>query len=188
MSDQEIWDGIEADYITGVMSVAEIAEKWGRPASTIYKKATKYGWKKKQKKVRQKADEIVIARRARARARELSDMYEATSGMSKLLKKTVAAMNEQPMDKVLKGLKGLSALASAMDTNVKTLMTLHGIQTQAQAEAQKIARERLALEKRKQDFVEGQVEEEQRDREVKLTISVRGKPDDGHKSGEAEAE
>ena len=67
-------------------------------------------------------------------------------------------------------------------------MTLHGIQTQAQAEAQKIARERLALEKRKQDFVEGQVEEEQRDREVKLTISVRGKPDDGHKSGEPEEE
>lgn len=170
MTEREIWDGIEADYLTGQMSVQEIAGKWGKSASTIYKKATSQGWKKKLAKIRQKADEKVIARRARARARELEDMYEATQSMSRLLKRTVEAMNGEPMEKVIRSLKGVSALASAMDTNVRTLMTLHGIQTPAQVEAQRIARERLGIEKRRQQLEESRSDQGSGTQQVELVI------------------
>lgn len=188
LSEQEIWAGIEADYLSGEMTVQAIADKWGRSASTIYKKATSLGWKKKLQKIRQKADEIVIARRARVRAKELESMYEASASMSKLLKKTVEALHEKPIGEVVKSLKGVSALATAMDTNVRTLMTLHGIQTPAQIEAQKIAKARLKLEERKQAMLEDQQEDENRDREVKLTISVRGRDNGADADTESDEE
>lgn len=186
MSEQEIWDGIEQDYLSG-MSVADIAEKWGKPASTIYKKATSKGWKSKLEKIRQKADEIVLARRARVRAKELEEMESAGVGMARLLHKTVEALEAKPPDEVIRSLKGMGALAAAIKANTEALMTIYGIQTPAQEAGQKIARKRLALDERRQRFEEGKQADETRDREVKLTISVRGK-DDGAGSTDSKAE
>ena len=147
--ERELWAAIEADYLSGRYSVQEIARNHDVSASRIYKKATKDGWKKKQSKIRQKADEIVITRRARARAREIEVMCSATAKMAQLLDKTVAALEEKPSDEVIKSLKGLSALGSAIKANTDALVILHGIQTPAQVEAQRIARARLKLEERK---------------------------------------
>lgn len=155
MSDNADWRQIEADYLSGEMSVQDIARKHNVSASTLYKKATSQGWKQKKAKIAQKADEIVIARRARARAAEFETMCSATSRLANLLDKTVAALEQKPPEEVCKQLKGLSALGSAMKSNVDALMLLHGVQTKAQAEAQKIARARLKLEKRKQEWAEG---------------------------------
>ena len=63
--DRELWAAIEADYLSGEMSVRDIGKKHGVSESRIYKKATSDGWKNKKAKIKQKADEIVITRRAR---------------------------------------------------------------------------------------------------------------------------
>lgn len=147
--DRELWAAVEADYLAGEMSVRDIARKHGVSESRVYKKATSDGWKKKKQKIKQKADEIVIARRARARAREIEDMCSATARMAKLLDKTVAALEEKPSDEVIRSLKGLSAIGSAIKDNTDALVILHGIQTPAQVEAQKIARARLKLDEKK---------------------------------------
>lgn len=147
--DRELWAAIEADYLSGEMSVREISKKHGVSESRIYKKATSDGWKKKKAKIKQKADEIVITRRARARAREIEVMCSATARMAQLLDKTVAALEEKPSDEVIRSLKGLSALGSAIKANTDSLVILHGIQTPAQLEAQRIARARLKLDERK---------------------------------------
>lgn len=146
---RELWAAIEADYLSGEMSVREISKKHGVSESRIYKKATSDGWKKKKAKIKQKADEIVITRRARARAKELEVMCSATERMARLLDKTVEALEGKSSEEVCKQLKGLSALGSAIKANTDALITLHGIQSPAQVEAQKIARARLKLEERK---------------------------------------
>ena len=148
------WEAIKADYLTGELSVRELAEKHGVSANQIYKKVSSDGWKKTLEKIRQKTEEKYVARVARTRAREIELIAGATGKMAALLDKTVDELSEQPTDKRLRNLKGLAATASAIETNLQTAMKLLGIQTRAQEEAQKIARARLALDQRKQRYIE----------------------------------
>lgn len=148
------WEAIKADYLTGELSVRELAEKHGVSANQIYKKVSSDGWKKTLDKIRQKTEEKYVARVARTRAREIELIAGATGKMAALLDKTVDELSEQPTDKRLRNLKGLAATASAIETNLQTAMKLLGIQTRAQEEAQKIARARLALDQRKQRYIE----------------------------------
>lgn len=148
------WEAIKADYLTGELSVRELAEKHGVSANQIYKKASSDGWKKTLEKIRQKTEEKYVARVARTRAREIELIAGATEKMAALLDKTVDELSEQPTDKRLRNLKGLAATASAIETNLQTAMKLLGIQTRAQEEAQKIAKARLALDQRKQRYIE----------------------------------
>lgn len=185
VDEREMWDGIKADYITGEMKVREIAQKWEVSESRIYKRATSEGWKKLQEKIRQKADEKYVARAARVRARELEVISTAAGKMAQLLEKTVNELDEQPTDKRVKNLKGLSAVASAIYSNTETLMKLYGIQTPAQEAAQKIARQRLELDRRKQRLEESKMAEDSKDMDVNLNITVRRKEE--KKDGEPAA-
>lgn len=177
VDERQIWDAIKADYMSEEMSVREIAEKYGKSQQQIYRRASKEGWQKLRQKIAEKADEKYVTRMAGARARELEAVTTAAGKMSRLLDKTVEALDQKPTDEVIKSLKGLSALASAITSTTEALMKLHGIQTPAQLQAQKIATQRLALDKRKQKFVESKVAEENRDKEIALSITVRKPPD-----------
>lgn len=148
------WEEIKADYLTGELTVKELAEKYGVSTNQIYKKVSSEGWKKTLEKIRQKTEEKYVARVARTRAREIDVIAGATERMASLLAKTVDELDAQPTDKRLRNLKGLAATASAIETNLQTTMKLLGIQTRAQEEAQKIARARLELDRRKQRYVE----------------------------------
>lgn len=176
-NEQEIWDGIKADYLSGTMKVREIAQKWDMSESRIYKRATSEGWKKLLEKIKQKADERYVARASRTRAKELEVITGAAAKMAALLDRTVDELSEQPTDKRVKNLKGLSAVASAIYSNTETLMKLHGIQTPAQEAAQKIARQRLALDQRKQRFEEGKATEAGATREVEVSITMEDEPE-----------
>ena len=174
MADQVNWDEIRADYLSGEYSVRELAEKHNASESMIYKKASKDGWKKMAQKIRQKADEKYIARAARVRARELEVISGAAAQMAALLAKTVNELDEQPTDKRVKNLKGLSAVASAIQSNTATLMTLYGIQTPAQEAAQKIARQRLTLDQRKQRMEEKREATSTQAQQVRYVVEIEG--------------
>lgn len=176
MSEQVNWDAIRADYLSGEYSVTELAQKYGASESTIYKKASKDGWKKMLDKIRQKADEKYIARAARIRAKELEVISGAAVKMAELLAKTVGELDEQPTDKRVRNLKGLSAVASAIQSNTDTLMKLYGIQTPAQEAAQKIARQRLTLDQRKQRMEEQREATSTQGQTVKYVVHVEGVP------------
>lgn len=148
------WDQVKADYLSGELTVKELAEKHGVSTNQIYKKVSSEGWKKTLDKIRQKTEEKYVARTARARAREIEVIAGATAKLGVLLDKTVDELAAQPTDKRLRNLKGIAATASAIETNLQTTMKLLGIQTKAQEEAQKIARARLELDRRKQRYVE----------------------------------
>lgn len=174
VSEQEKWDAIRADYLSGEYSVTELAQKYGASESTIYKKASKDGWKKMLDKIRQKADEKYIARAARIRAKELEVISGAAVKMAELLAKTVGELDEQPTDKRVRNLKGLSAVASAIQSNTDTLMKLYGIQTPAQEAAQKIARQRLTLDQRKQRMEEKREATATQGQQVRYVVEVEG--------------
>lgn len=174
VSEQVNWDAIRADYLSGEYSVTELAQKYGASESTIYKKASKDGWKKMLDKIRQKADEKYIARAARIRAKELEVISGAAVKMAELLAKTVGELDEQPTDKRVRNLKGLSAVASAIQSNTDTLMKLYGIQTPAQEAAQKIARQRLTLDQRKQRMEEKREATSTQGQQVRYVVEVEG--------------
>lgn len=166
------WDEIKADYLTGELTVKELAEKYGVSTNQIYKKVSSEGWKKTLEKIRQKTEEKYVARVARTRARELDVIAGATEKMASLLDKTVDELVAQPTDKRLRNLKGLAATASAIETNLQTTMKLLGIQTRAQEEAQKIARARLELDRRKQRFAENQRAQDASGTKVEYVVRV----------------
>lgn len=174
MTEQQTWDAIKADYLTGEYTVKELSEKYPVSANQIYKKVSSEGWKKTLDKIRQKTEEKYVARCARVRARELEVISSAAGKLAILLEKTVDELSLEPKEKRLKSLKGLSATASAIQSNTETLMKLYGIQTPAQEAAQKIARQRLALDQRKQRFEEGKAAADNQTAEVKVTITVEG--------------
>ena len=166
------WEAIKADYLTGELSVKELAAKHGINTNQIYKKVSSEGWKKTLEKIRQKTEENVVARAARARARELDVIASSTEKMAALLAKTVEELDAQPTDKRLRNLKGLAATASAIETNLQTTLKLLGIQTRAQEEAQRIARARLELDRRKQRFAENQASTAQEAAELHVTVTM----------------
>ena len=166
------WDEIKADYLSGEMTVKELAQKYGASANQIYKRASSDGWKKTLEKIRQKTEEKYVARVARTRAREIDVIASATGKLGILLDKTVDELSELPTEKRLRSLKGIAATASAIETNLQTTMKLLGIQTRAQEEAQRIARARLELDRRKQRFVEGKEKDANAPKEIKFVVEL----------------
>lgn len=167
--DRELWAAVEADYLAGEMTVRDIAKKHGVSESRLYKKATSDGWKIKKEKIRQKADEIVITRHARARAREMETMCSAAARLSRVLDKTLSNIEEHP-ELGFDDPRGISDLAKAIKANTDALMLLHGLQTPAQVEAQRIARARLKLEERKARREEQAADNAGGKQQVELTI------------------
>lgn len=170
MEEQIRWDEIKADYMTGEYTVKQLAEKYGTNPQRIYRRASNEAWQKTRDKIAVKAEERYVARASRARAKELETVTRAAGRLSDLLESTVEAMNELPSEAVIKNLKGLSAMASAIYTNVEALTKLHGIQTPAQVEAQKIARQRVRIEQRRLQLEEKK--STQRDEGAKLRYEL----------------
>jgi histidinol-phosphate/aromatic aminotransferase/cobyric acid decarboxylase-like protein len=63
-------------------------------------------------------------------------------------------------------------VASAIQSNTDTLMKLYGIQTPAQEAAQKIARQRLSLDQRKQRMEEKREATSTQGQQVRYVVEV----------------
>lgn len=166
------WDSIKAEYIAGITPVREIAQKHGVSEGRIYRKASSEGWKKLREKIQKKTEEKYVARCARTRARELAVISSAAEKMAALLDRTVDELSAMGAEQRVKSLKGLAATASAISANTDTLIKIYGIQTPAQVEAQKIARDRLKLDQRKQDYEEARAQDAQAGADVHVSITV----------------
>ena len=166
------WDQIKADYLTQKMSVREIAEKHGVSAQKIYRRASNEGWQKLREKTKEKTDEKLVARVARVRAREMEVAARTTEKLIRQLERVVDVIEGRPADLMLNDLKGLSSVANAMNAGIDALTKVYGLQTPAQEAAQKIARQRLTLDRRKQKFAESQVKDSNGPKTVKFVVEV----------------
>ena len=168
------WDQIKADYLTQEMSVRELAEKHGVSAQMIYRRASNEGWQKLREKTKEKTDEKLVARVARVRAREMEVAARTTEKLIRQLERVVDVIEGRPADLMLNDLKGLSSVANAMNAGIDALTKVYGLQTPAQEAAQKIARQRLTLDQRKQRMVEKREATSTQGQQVRYVVEVEG--------------
>lgn len=171
MSKKDPWSRIRHAYITGTLSYKKLAKKYGVSYSTLNKEARAGGWAAERKKYR---DEVAAAAIARAREREvdkLAAVTEAADEMGRVLKDIMEERKNLHMFQAVTsdrdGIETIEekelemyntdtirTLTRALKDMTDVLRNLHGIRTAGEAEAERIAQERLDLEKRKAEAQE----------------------------------
>lgn len=175
------WPTLEAEYITSNISQRQLADKYGITLAAVSKEARKGGWVGKRKEHVRSVVARATKATAREQARQLTTLMRATDTLS-------AAINQclQDADQLYRHIITISddnctyseeRVYKKMDTvalrnftlAIKELTALtrdyYNIPTPAQAEAQRIAAERLALEQRKA------AQNEQEDRTIQVVIA-----------------
>lgn len=97
MSDQKRidWKKIKAEYVTGEISLANIAKKYGVSASAVQKKSVKEKWAAEKRKQHKKAADKVAKKLNDKNVRKtVSDIERVCSAASKLIAKINRAIDE----------------------------------------------------------------------------------------------
>ena len=97
MSDQKRidWKKIKAEYVTGEISLANIAKKYGVSASAVQKKSVKEKWAQEKRKQHKKAADKVAKKLNDKNVRKtVSDIERVCSAASKLIAKINRAIDE----------------------------------------------------------------------------------------------
>jgi IS30 family transposase len=160
------WTEIETMYIAGNMSQKELAESLNISYSTLSKMATENKWSAKRKKFREKTANKGLERAGARISRKLAKLAEGTERLIDVALKAlgdeqqfyryivtdgmgegVSVTKEEIFEKL--DAKALKDVTAALRDLTAMRRDLFGIPTQSETVAQKIARERLELEKRK---------------------------------------
>lgn len=160
------WKKIKTEYVTGSMSTRQLAEKYGLGKTIIQQKCTEEGWVKKRKQYREKAVEKAVLKAEEREAERLSKIgYLAGMAVDVAVKAFkdedqfyrylvsespapgMTATVERRFDKV--DTKALRDLTVCIKELTGILRDVYRIPTQAEEESQRIAAERLNLEKQK---------------------------------------
>lgn len=155
------WIEIETEYITTNTSYAKIAEKHGVPLGTLQKYAAKNDWFGKKQDYAEKTVAKTTDKIAKEEAKKLAKLTKAADMMTdvveRILKDTqqfnrhiVGFGEEKVYQKV--DTKAIRDITVAIKELTSVVRNLNNIPTQAEMEAQRIASERLELEKRKADL------------------------------------
>lgn len=160
------WTEIEAQYIAGEMSQKELAESLGISYSTLAKVATANKWSAKRKKFRQKVAKKGLERAGARIAKKLSKLADGTE---LLIDAALKALGDEQQfyryivtDGVGEGCsvtkeeifqkldsKALRDVTAALRDLTAMRRDLFGLPTQGESVAQKIAKEKLELERQK---------------------------------------
>lgn len=160
------WEEIEAQYIAGEMSQKELAESLGISCSTLSKVAAENKWSDKRKKFRKKTAKKGLER---AGARIAKKLAKLADGTELLIDAALKALGDEQQfyryivtDGVGEGCsvtkeeifqkldsKALRDVTAALRDLTAMRRDLLGIPTQGESVAQKIASEKLELEKKK---------------------------------------
>ena len=145
------WETIRAEYIATDISYKELAEKYGASYDLITKKGREGGWREARQKAKKQAPSKIVNISADRRARSVDNIMAAADKLSKRLIDDVD---------MLDGARDVSDIAKALKYAADTLAQVYGIQTPAQIHRQrmdeeklKIERERLEMDKKRQDAV-----------------------------------
>lgn len=163
------WAKIRHAYICGEMSYSELAQKFGVSKKTISEVAKREEWVKKRRQFR---DDVNTRAYTRAREAEVDELERIRSAADKLSAKLDEITNDDEQlflhTAVLADMDGatdiyerkmkafdpmkLTALTKAMKDMTAVLRDLHGLATRGEERAEKLAREKLNLEKKKFEF------------------------------------
>jgi len=157
------WVPIRAEYIAGQMGYRKLAEKYGISENAVYAHAKQENWSADRKKYREKRGADLVARYARMDMRNMEKLFRASEKMAERLAEMMedetqfrryivkdcdsGELREQTMD--VFNTKAMKNTVKMLEEMSKQMRSLYRIPTQAEAEAQHIARRRLELEEEK---------------------------------------
>lgn len=165
------WPAIKTEYITTNQSYRQLSRKYGVSAQRIGKVATKNGWPDMRlkfaedclQKAHKKAQTQEVNRLARLIAATTRAVDVAAGAFEDeqqfnryIVSEAVGDGTSQTTEKVFDKIdtKALKELTSALKDLTGLMRDFYNLPTPAQAEAQRIAGERLELERRKADAAE----------------------------------
>ena len=178
------WTEIETVYIAGNMSLRELAKQQGVSYSSLSKIATKRKWAAKRQRER---DKLASATLGRARARNQRKLEKLISATERAMDTALSALEDEQQfrryivsegrgegvssteEKIFDKIdtKALKELTGVLRDLTALARDFYGIRTPSQSVAEKIALEKLELERKR---TEAKLPENE-DRELRVTMS-----------------
>lgn len=175
------WSRIRQAYVQGNVSYKELAKRHNLSESTLNKVAQKEGWYRQRKEWRKKVAAEADTRACAREADKLAAITEAADRMGETLKKIMEDEKNLHMHMaVTRDMDGaefieekeltmynadtIRTLTRALKDMTDVLRNLYGIRTAGEIEAERIARERLEIEKAK-------AAKEETDREIVVRMA-----------------
>ena len=152
--DRHDWTPIKTAYVTGSESYATLAERFHVAYSQLAKKAGKEKWPKQREEWRKDVALQAERKASRAQANKLAKLMEASDLLDDGLYTLIAKVAESLEVLMISGqpCREASELAKALKTAAEAKRNLYCIPTQAEEAAQKIAAERLNMDKHKAEM------------------------------------
>ena len=157
------WVPIRAEYIAGQMGYRKLAEKHGVSENALYAHAKKENWSADRKKYREKRGADLVARYARMDTRRMESIFRASEKMADRLAammedesqfqryvvrdRDTGEVHQETLD--VYNTKAMAQTVKMLREMNRQMRSLYRIPTQAEAEAQHIARRRLEIEEEK---------------------------------------
>lgn len=160
------WDAVKTVYVTTEMSLPQVSAKFGLKLHTVSERCRKDGWVAARMAFRAQAAAMAVDQAVNVEADRLGKIINAANSMAAVIegvykdpeqfhRHLVVNMDvteEKTFDKV--DTKAIRDMTVAIKDMTLVLRNLNNLPTQAEAEAQRIAAERLKLEQRKADAAE----------------------------------
>lgn len=164
------WDAVRAMYVTTTMSLRDVANRHGLKLHTVETRSRKGGWVAARMAWRARAAAEAMDRSIDGEADRLAKIIHAANSMAEqidgvfddpeqfrrhVVVDTVAnddgSRSTLTVEKQFAAVntKAMRDLAAAIKDMTQVLRNLHNLPTQAEQESQRIAAERLELDKRK---------------------------------------
>ncbi len=166
MAREKDWSRIKVEYVTGDMSYKALAKRHRIQPSVISKRGKEEQWPRLRREYREKAAEKAINGEIENEAERLSKLIKATDSMEDVVVKlfedaqqfyrhiimTDYTAKEEIFEKI--DTKAIKDLTGALKDLSFVHRNLHGMPTQQEREAQRIAAERLQMDKKKAELDE----------------------------------
>lgn len=166
------WTAVQADYLAG-MSQSKLAAKYGIPKGTINTRCIKGGWTRIQKSVTAKSQERLADKVAKIKADTQADkikvIMDANDQLSVVLKKItdqLTMLENAP----LKNLREMADLAKAISMTTDTMYKQYGLLTATQEHNQRMAEERLKMEREKLELEKAKADADDEGEDVEIRI------------------
>lgn len=182
-------DAVRSEYVTTEYSLPELGRKHSISLHTLQKRCRKEGWVALRQQYKNDALAIAMETAVAEEADRLGRIISAAQSMSRVIEDVFADKDQfhrhlvtdtyisedggkeiQTTEKTYKKVdsRAIRDLTSALKDMTYVLRNLHSLPTQAEAEAQRIAAERLKLEQRK---VENAEAAEKTDKKVTVVLA-----------------
>lgn len=148
---QAEWRKIRLEYVKGKTTYKALAEKYGISESTIRKRASKEGWRKKRDELGTKVEQKVLARMCDARAEEFLWIARANDRLGEALDNMLDFVKSQPPGKY-EDMRGVESLSKAIAQVVQTKRDLYNLPTEVDKAKIAALQEKNKLERRRYNF------------------------------------